>query len=506
MEAGTQVSRVTPPGSRAPTATAMTRFADVVQRNVFVIIALAAAGTLQTLLSRGSIIADAWYTLLGGRIVSRSGLPHHDALTVFAQGREWVDQQWLGHLLLYGLWAAGGWPLTILSIVAMYGGAFVIAAVCARQLGASERSVSLVAPACFIAALPNTVLRAQIPAYVLFALVVLLVLADERRPSRRLLIVFPLLVLWANVHGSVVFGAGLVALRGATLAVSMIRMRSPVGNWAPRAALLLLGPWACVLVSPYAGSLPGYYHRTLGNSSFSHLVSEWAPSTVRGDPVFFALLLIALWLLFRHGRTLGPCAQLALILSGIGGLLAVRNIVWFVLVAAAVLPIALDAWWPPQPAARHKRLNLALAGGAVFVLLVAATATATQSRDWVAHDFPAPAGNAVAAAARADTTLKVFANERYADWLLFDHPVLDGRIAYDVRFELLTAHQLQAIYDFDYQQGPQWRRAATGYRLLVLDPRSQEAVIRFYVHRLHARTLYRDGHIVVLRDETPSGR
>jgi hypothetical protein len=476
----------------------MTRFAGVVQRNVFVIVALAAAGTLQTVLSRGSIIADAWYTLVGGRMVSQEGLPHHDTLTVFAHGRQWVDQQWLGHLAFYELWNIGGWALTILSVVAMYGGAFAIAAVCARLHGASERSVSLIAPLCFITGLPNTVLRAQIPAYLLFALVVLLLLGDERQQSRLVFIVFPLLVLWANVHGSVVFGAALVALRGATLAFSSARKRSRVRNWAPRAALFLVVPWACVLASPYAWSLPGYYHQILGNSSFKRLVSEWAPSTIRGDPFFFALLLIGLWLVFRYGRTLGPFAQLALILSGIGGVLAVRNIVWFALVAAAVLPSALDALWPPRPSERHQRLNLALAAGAAFVLLVAATATAASSRGWVAHDFPAAAGNSVAAAAAADPTLRVFASERYADWLLFDHPALSGRIAYDVRFELLTAGELQAIYDFDYQQGPQWRRAAGGYRLLVLDPSGQRAVIDFYVRRLHAQTLYGDRHIVVL--------
>src|SRR5439155_9284451 len=173
-----------------------------------------------------------------------------------------------------------------------------------------------------LAGLSNTVLRAQIPAYVLFALVVFLLLDDERRPSRRVFLVFPLLVLWANLHGSVVFGAALVALRGATLAVSALKRRTDTDSSAARAGLLVLGPWVCVLASPYAWALPGYYYRTLGNSSFSHLVSEWAPSTVRGDPVFFILLLFGLWLVFRHGRGLGPFAQLALVLSAIGGLLA----------------------------------------------------------------------------------------------------------------------------------------------------------------------------------------
>jgi hypothetical protein len=477
----------------------MGRFADFVQRNVFVILALAAGGILQSVFSRGAIIADAWYSLLGGRIVSRSGLPHHDTLTVLAQGREWVDQQWLGHLALYGLWAAGGWPLATLGTVAMYGAAFALAAGSARLLGGSERSVSLLLLVCFVTGLPNTVFRAQVAAYPLFALVLLLLLTDERRQSRRVFVVFPLLVLWANVHGSVVLGAALVALRGATLAVSRIKERAPIGTWLPRAGLLLVGPWLCALAAPYASALPGYYHRTLANPSFNRIVSEWAPSTIRSQPVFFALLLLGLWLTFGHGRALGPFARLALVFSGIGGLLAIRNVVWFALVAAAVLPRALDNLWPPRAAPRHQRINLALAAAAVLALGVVATASAAHGRRWFERDFPPQAGKVVGAAAAADPKLEVFANERYADWLLFEHPLLEGRVAYDVRFELLTGRELRGLADFVSQRGPSWRSAADGYGLLVLDAVQQKAIVSFYVRRVHVQTLYRDGHIAVLK-------
>src|SRR3954469_7954805 len=85
----------------------LVRVADILQQNVFVVLVLCAAAALQTMLSRSAIASDAWYTLLGGRTVSQSGLPNHDYLTVFAHGREWVDQQWLGHLVLYALWSVG---------------------------------------------------------------------------------------------------------------------------------------------------------------------------------------------------------------------------------------------------------------------------------------------------------------------------------------------------------------------------------------------------------------
>src|SRR5438067_1905161 len=50
----------------------------------------------------GQIASDTWMTLAYGREVAQHGLPSHDALTVWAHGRTWIDQQWLGQLAFYG--------------------------------------------------------------------------------------------------------------------------------------------------------------------------------------------------------------------------------------------------------------------------------------------------------------------------------------------------------------------------------------------------------------------
>jgi hypothetical protein len=486
-------------------ASAGSRLADVVQRNVFVVLVLCAAGALLTLLSQTAIASDSWYSLLGGRIVAHSGIPHHDTLTVLAHGRDWVDQQWLGHLALYALWSTGGWPLATLALAGAYLGALTIGVASARSFGASERSATLVLVACFVVGLPNTALRAQVLAYPLFALVLALLLADDRARSRRVFLVFPLLVLWANVHGSVVVGAAIVSLHGALLAFAAVRRRLSAAQQLPRAAVFLLAPWACVLASPYALALPGYYERTLANQSFDQLVFEWTPSTVRNEPIFFAVLLLAVWLGFGHSRTLGTFARLALLLSAVGGLVAIRNIVWFALVAVAVLPRSLDAAIPPRQTDRHKRFNLALSTIAVAGLTITAAATAAHGRDWFERGFPAKAGDIVSVAA-ANPQTEVFANDRYADWLLFEHPNLRGRLAYDIRFELYTSRELRGIYDFTLQRGLAWRRIATGYDVFVLDPTQQRSVIRFYARRLHAQWLYRDRQVVVLKLPTQPRR
>src|SRR5262249_62267414 len=82
----------------APSGPMAGRLAAAIDRNVFVVLVLAVVGVLRVSFLAGGIGPDTWYTLVGGRVISRSGLPHSDTLTVLTHGREWVDEQWLAHL------------------------------------------------------------------------------------------------------------------------------------------------------------------------------------------------------------------------------------------------------------------------------------------------------------------------------------------------------------------------------------------------------------------------
>src|SRR5205823_10605361 len=99
--------------------------------------------------------------------------------------------------------------------------------------------------------------------------------------------------------------------------------------------------------------------------------------------------------------------------------------------------------------------------------------------------------------------LRIFANERYADWLLLDHPELRGRIAFDGRFELLTASQLKQIVEFRLRiEGS--RSVTRGYGLLVLDPTSEQKVAKGLVASGGWRQLYRR-HVILLRRTAARG-
>ena len=231
------------------------------------------AVALTVLMLPHQLLLDGWLTLVSGREVVTGGLPAADTLTVWTQGASWVDQQWLAQAAFYALAAAGGLPLVMLGHAALVAATIAISLAAARSLGGSPRNVGLVGTAAVLVAPWAIQLRTQSLVMPLFALLLWLLAADSRSPSRRVFLVFPLLVLWANLHGTVVLAALFVALRGVVYAFE----RRP-----RRAAAFTLVPFACVFASPYALDLAGYYESLFLEPSIRRIAPEWGASTVSG--------------------------------------------------------------------------------------------------------------------------------------------------------------------------------------------------------------------------------
>jgi hypothetical protein len=451
----------------------------------------------------GQIASDTWMTLVYGREVAHHGLPSHDTLTIWAHGRTWIDQQWLGQLIYYGLFAAGGihavLGLNALGLAAGTG----VAVLAARRLGGSARSVTWLALLSFVViAWSSWTVRVQSLVFALFAGLLWLLAADSRRPSRRVFLALPLLVLWANVHGTAFLGAALVALRGATMVLERER---PWRDRLPTAAVLLASP-ALLLASPYGFELVGYYHRLLLNPAFSRYVTEWAPTRFGiATAPFYALALLAAWLAGRCASRLNRFEQGALLILVVLAMLAVRSVVWFMLAALILLPGALDGvlvarWGSP----RYRYLNRLLAIAAVVVSAVAVGGALDHSASWFTRSFPPAAADRVARVAAQDPGTRIFANERFADWLVLQHPELAGHIAFDGRFELLTAKELERIVDFRARITGS-TKVVRGFDLLVLDPakNAEGKVTKQLLAAPGRSTVYRDRHIVVIRQSSP---
>jgi hypothetical protein len=272
----------------------------------------------------------------------------------------------------------------------------------------------------------------------------------------------------------------------------MAQQRRPSG----RGIVLLLAPWACVFASPYGSHLPAYYEKILVGGDFKQFVTEWRPTTLTAQTAAVYLLVLGgLWLLGRAGRSAPLFDQLAFALASLLAFEAVRNTAWIGLVALAVLPPTVDRL-RGSPAEEPARLNRILSVTIFATLLIAVAGVAAKSTSWFTTSFPPAAAKATSAAAGPHG--RVYASSPYADWLLWSKPGLTGRVAYDARFELLSRAQIQRIAHFESRAG-NWLPTARGYRVFVLDPRSDHALEQSLRHALPARVVFSSRQVVVLR-------
>lgn len=448
---------------------------------------------------------DTWLTLVAGREVVQHGLPSVDTLTVITGGVDWVDQQWLAQAIFYGVERIGTLKAALGLHVLLVSGGFATALAAARKLGGTPSSVARVALLAMPSILPTTwFMRAQSLAYPLFVGVLWLLVADARSPSRRVFLVLPLLALWANIHGSVVLGAGLVVVGALT---SVLRARPPYVRLenVPRAVVLAVGAVACVLASPYGLDLVGYYRDTLANPDFGKLVTEWGPSEPGlQTAAFYLLAFLTVWILARHTRRVTPLEIVVLALLLIAGMLAIRNITWFVFAALMILPGALGAARTERASDAPPALRLGVAVLACAAVVVAGVVFLARAPDsFEEKEYPRALAASVAAAAK-DPSARVYSSERHADWLLWKYPWLARRVAYDARFELLSGDEISRIYQFLSQVGHGWERNAAGYSIIVL-PRNRGVALphtlptyRVLLAQGGLRIHYRDEESVVL--------
>jgi hypothetical protein len=301
-----------------------------------------------------------------------------------------------------------------------------------------------------------------------------------------------ILCLWANLHGSVVLGAGLLALRGAGDLFDDFRARRRPRATALAATLL---PWPCLLVTPFPREIPHYYATTVFNSKFGQYLGQWQPTSLSlaSLPVF-ALAFGFFWLLARPGSNFSRFETLAGFVLIAFALLAVRNWVWLGLGAVALFPPALEGVSQRSARPVPKPLNQVCAVAGLLLSLLAAAILA-NGRSLFTSEFPTPAAQAVARLAAANPSERIFASARWGDWLLWRQPQLAGRVAYDARAELLTPQQFKAIA-LSRATPALLPEISRRYRIFLVDKTDEPAV--YATLRREGKVAYNDGDVLVV--------
>ena len=431
-----------------------------------------------------AIVQDTWLALTSGREIVQHGLPHVDHLTILGAGRHWIDQQWLGQLILYGLAAAGG--MTAVAVAGMTAAlcAWAIALAAASRAGTPSPTLITLLTVAGLASGPWALqIRTQELALPLFALVLALLLRDPTLERRRTFLVLPLLVLWANVHGSVVLGVAVAVAYAVTICLAS----RPRVSALRRAWPYLLLPPAALLASPYGLSLVHYYRVMLIDPPFRHLVDEWqATLPGRHTAIFFALAAFTALVAVRSIRRFQPAELVVLALTFSLALAAARNIVWFALAVLAVVPARVG-----KP---HHGFHTRAAGSAAVVMGAVVLAVLISALAKPPSYFQGRMGPAAAAAvgrSLEQTGGPVFADDTHADWLLWTFPVARGRIVYDDRLEILTRPQVKLLAATLSGSDPSLLRRSS---LFVLDPARARQVERLRP----SRVVYADAASAVL--------
>lgn len=481
----------TPAAAATPSAAA--RLSSWLDREGLLVLVVAGFAGVTAALAKVLVATDTWYALVSGRLIAKHGLPFHNHLTIWAHGARWVDQQWLAQLSLYGLDRAGGIRLAVIVHVLLVAATFAAMVLLARRSGADPRSIALVSVVALLPlALTTAQLRTQTFAYPLFAAVIVLLARPGPTTWRRLLALLAIIVLWANLHGSVVLAAMLVSLRGCCELVAGFRSGKGPKQLAWLVALL---PWPALLATPYLLSTGHYYRETIFNPTLSAYLWQWKPTTL--SPLSLPLFVLALGFLWLIGKA-APAYMLFEKLAGLVlvalALLAVRNWTWLALFAVAFYPKGLEYLRAERRRPLETPLNRVLAVLGIVFALAVPVATLGRAQSWFTNAFPDRGAHVVADLARSHPNARIWATAEWGDWLMWSDPKLQGRVAFDARVELLSSAEVKkmAVFSATDLLVPQVRKH---YGIIVVSKNNDPDAYRLL--RRSRSVVYDDGNVLV---------
>lgn len=418
---------------------------------------------------------DSLFDLNLGRYIAAHGLPHRNVWTVAAHGASWTDQQWLGHLIFYAAWRVAGYPGLAAVSAALITGGFAMLALLMLLRGIPPARMFAWTMAAFLVCLGNMTVRAQSFGYLYFGLTMLLLAAD--RPAARIRartwLVIPVLLLWANSHGSVLLGAGLAALYGGYRSVLALARRR--GGAAAGGALLAVASLATVLCTPYGLAIAGYYRNLLGRGVLSRYITEWAPPRLDSALSwgFFALVVlcaVSFLVAWRRGIRPDPVLAAGALILLCLALIAERNQAWFGFGGSLFAADTLARGWPAA-GSLSRGFRSAVAAVLAAAALTSLAALASTPVSTFEAGFPIRALDAAASIAARNPSLRMIGDDWSDTPMLWLHPAMTGRVGFDIREEQYTSAQLSDYFDFLLRIGPRWQRVTAGYAIIVISRR-----------------------------------
>ena len=374
---------------------------------------------------------------VGKWIVENGGFPVVDSFSYTASGKTWFATDWISELALAVLYKVGHWR-AVTEIVAVTSA--VISGVLCFYLAMRLRFSIAFGLAIIIVTLisPHFLARPVIFSYMILTIWIILILDmddhDEWTQWRGFILI-PIMLLWANVHGSFTFGLVVFylflgnAIWDTCIKRDLARLR--------RLLVLLCGVTIAAMVTPY-GPFATLKTVKLMSDPVLTTIDEWRAPDFQHDP-FHLVAIVGLFALVTYfGVQVRGSRLLTLLLVTVFALEHKRGLGLFALVAPLVLirPLSDGIPWirvqdeAPDPVVRFFGKHsgtIALA----CILIVAITGIVMWTVDpQIQPPTRYAPEDAIAAAKRAGIKGNVLNSHGFGGYLIFEGipPFVDGRV------------------------------------------------------------------------------
>jgi hypothetical protein len=328
-------------------------------------------------LAKGPWDSDFYWHLPTGRMIAEGAFPRTDPFSFTWGGMPWTLHEWLGELLLFRLVDGLDYMGAVLVYALIPGIAMAILAFALHRYGLRTAAIAASTTLTAFLIIPYATIRPQAVSWIFFAILIggLMHLRPDR--WRWTLMLVPLFVLWANLHGLWVVGLAVLAVYAVLTLAGMTPMSGGAKRWAlAMIPLAMLG----VMVTPEGPALLLYPLRYVDAGDWGlGNITEWQSPDFHDAahiPLFIFMGAIAVF-----GRWRGvPWWMSILAFMGIAmTLLALRNGAVAAVLGLPALAVGMDAAlrdWRPNPRAfsprlaRQRRILEVLVAAAVAVAAV----------------------------------------------------------------------------------------------------------------------------------------
>ena len=438
-----------------------------------------------------------WHLAAGRWILDHGAAPRVDPFSYTFAGRPWLAHEWLSEAVMALAFAVAGWNGLMLLFGLAMASLFVVMGLELRRwlrpaslLGALGLTCVLIRP--FLLDRPHIL---ALPLLAVWAIGLMRAREMGRAPAWRLAAI---MILWANLHGSFIFGLALIA----PFAAEALLAAPPGGRLRAVRAWGMFGAIALVAALATPQGLEGLiFPFKVSNLAVDRLIGEWAPARFDHPTGFEIALLFAVLICLYRGVKVPVMRLLVLIGLLHLGLQHERHQAMLAVLGPLLLAEPLGRAFEPGLALPRYALGERAEGnwralipagaviGALFsVLVVRGLLSSTIRPD--SHETPVSALSHVPTALRTEP---VFNEYGFGGLLIFSglRPYIDGRA--DMYGDDFTFDAVK-IADGDQEK---WRAAVARYgiRWTILPP--GRGLVKVLDHDTGWRRVYADKWAVV---------